>query len=847
MSGITPLNGPSITPLSVEEQELEQERVSLNLSPDTLTSLSNVSSVGPITDASSPKLSLFEFYQAVSTSLQASKETSRAFDAADTPMYKDYHRSVVSSISQLRQNLIIVKDFEDEYNDYVDTVNAILPQYNNKVADLQSRYDALNGTVGAVNAATAAYYSNPSQTTLNAYLTAAGHYNDAVDNINGRIQDINEFLFSVSAFYPNSPNLPATRLDLIAKTAQLNLGPPTVPTLPPFAIPGMGGISGIGVTPTYVNNLSCPLQISTQPTNIDHAVYKELVIQPIKDQIKSLSDGLKRIKNQIKYQGLLRTKFGAAQVGSVVLEPVASTPSIGGTGSSAALATISTRAGGNVKLGESQLISLNTQFKVSPDAQTSQQLQDFSANLITSLFAGAVPQASGLAQSAIVGDASTTSPAIQASVALASLTQLQGLINQDAVYKAVLQALKSDKDGSITSIPELSQIIGDQPGATLEGLARGIAAAITLEVIKNIVIQVEAAIGLSGLLPQLLASLGSISTDSIVKLINGQINYKNLFDSPVDLTLVQSALTKAVLNSTNLSQQEAQIAVNKALADVEAQGPFASDSAAQQALKDALLKQVPDNSNLSSNVDDGFQTLESNQVQNKDLSSDDVVLNDQQKIQNEIKQNAFEDDLRSQLEKEGLDKDEARSLAAKASIAAGQAKTIEERNQLAENVLDKADIEDAASLIEKTSTLADSSLRTPFVDNNVPAASKSTLTEDFTVAVSSILTGQGVPPDIATNAGAKAADILFNGPTSVASRIEDNIKDYATAVEKTQANAATEVFKDSIRPTISTLAFLQQISNPADAIIYSGIMYGDRGLARTGPAGGVAVNPIISV
>lgn len=815
----------------------------LNLSSDTLSAIQSTSSVGVITDASSPNLSLLEFMSAVSDALQNSKNSKQEFDAANGS-YQEYYKNISSTVAGITAQIIAISNFKDDYNQYVSDFNSfnselqgLVPHLNDKLPNIRDRWNTLYVEYENFNSGFG---------TFDQYLDALDAYNSAVDDFNGSNPGQNSTI-SKLAYYQNTlwPALDATRLSLNATIASLGLTEvPSFPANPMYPYGFLQRAEYDTPLPPFPN-FNVQVNPYAQQTSIS-GDFTTANIDPLKEELKALKRNIDRTKGDVAYQEKLRIKFGQTSLGEVLQDPTGAPKdtSNAGPGTGGALSTLAASGSNPVrqdeKLGEAQLKTLYAKLEV-PPPQLPQSLDSFSDTLTTLIASLATPAAAGIASKAIGGSTNANSPAVDIAVALASLQSAVDFINSGAIEKVVLQQLLADP--TLVDIPQVADILSNKPNASLEGLAQGIVSALTLQLLKTLIIQVEQALGISGLLPQILASTGSFSKDAILELVNGLVNYKALFDSPIDKELVRIALSNSLVKN-GLSQQEAQIALNRALKDIENQSPFASDEAAKQALKDSLLADTTIQSpTLSNAVDEGFKTLESQEVRNIDLTSDEVTLTPTQQLESELKLNSFKDELNAALLKENLDKEEAQNIAEKAAFAAEQNASIAERNRAATQILASQGVDNPNEIVISAAERTDSPLRTPFITE---IASLDKLSDDFKVEVSTQLVNQGVPKDFADIQAEKYAGTLFTNPTSIASLVQTSVAEHSKLTGVKQSEVAETHFKDSIHLTLSTVDYLADIVDPAKTLVNIGTPYYGIEGPRIGTGGGVPItNPIL--
>lgn len=824
----------------------------LNLTQDTIQKTAPKFSTGINLDPSNPNLSIFGFAHLVSTSRLVFKQTTDAFDASEAGMYKDFHRNSVITIQGVLQQIKDLRNFRDDYNNFIDTLNNFADPLFNRVDNLQSSFKDIQngedfyGTWGKV--ADAAYFLNQPTTTqeetdkrLEDYYLWASHYNARASTMDGILPSETKTIIGINSYIStNTATLQPTVDSLNQTYALLGLSSPTVsplPNLTDIATYATYPLIPISPPPPYPPNLyfSSPVPRGGNlpyppvpgpytladpnfdvPNKINHDVFQAQFLQPLFDLIDELKNAQKRVQNAIDFQQVFRPDFGQVAISAPYFTPHSSPVS---GGASHLLSGIAANQGHNLRFdeqfGQAQLQLLYARFNIPEGSPLRDNVGGYTENLFQSLLNAAVPAATDLSQTARVGTSAGNSPSVQASLALGTLQNVLGLVSADSVYNTILQHLidqaKTDPANNNKSEATLR--------AELEPLARGIAAAINLQLIKTAVLQVEQAIGVSGLLPQILANLGSVSTDSILQLVNGTINYRNLFDSPRDLQLVAFNMRDVYEESLGLDRQQAERAVSRALERASHLGPFSTSDAAREALRSSLDPRI---------ADQVFTRL-------------DNPSTSQQALLDGLQTNALATNVENELSRHHLDADELNRINTKIDTARDHAHNATELRTAIEGILQQEGIEGAPELLASAFAAATSSLHNPYLNQ---IASRDTVSSDFTLAVQNVFSSQGVPPDTATQQATHYSDLIFNNPSSVSNLIALNLRDYAHAVGQTQSEAADGTFRDTMRPQLSTAAFLQRLADPALEIVFRSnpIFYGSHGQPRTGPGPGVYVS-----
>lgn len=859
----------------------------LNLTQDTIDAISQ-SSVQIQLDSSNPNLSVLGFSKLVSSALRENKAANDSFDLSEAGMYRDFHRNVAITAAKLREEIEALQTFRDDYNALIDALNTFNDTVKARVDNLQNNYtdrqnqETFLGTwrnaVDNAYSLNQAVTTNPEETQayLDAYALWVSRYNERADDLNGST-GLNSSILGINDYInDNKPALEATANSLNSLYIQMGLSSPTVepiPSLIEFITYTPYSKITVNIPPPYPEGLyfdpltdfryynergpipyppvddfgqavSMPLLPQSPTYNIPHKinqdVYHEEFIQPRLDMIEEMKRAQKKVQNAIDFQQAFRPDFAQVAISASLHVPVGSPATSGGTiGSSNVLSGIAANQGQNVRFDEqfakAQLEALYNVNGVPTGSPLVANIDGYPEKILDVLFAVSVPVGVELSRSALVGGTPNESPAVGASLALATLENTLKLVASDAVYKALF-----DPDNPINKGILLERALSDPANkdkaeatlrAELEPLARGIAAAINLQLIKRVVQQVETAIGVSGLLPQILANIGSLSTDNIIQLVNGLINYKHLLDSPRDTQLVAITFRNFLEEVLTLDRERAELLVGRALNEVVRQGPYDTEEAAHTALRDALISALEDDQfDAAPLVDRAFERLE---------------RTPEQQLLNDLKAEAFLRDVKSDLLRSHLDEGEAARIATRIDGAVSNNKALEERRGIVENILAEEGIDQAVTLIERAVARVESPLFSGFISEVSP---KEVVSADLGTAIADLFTHQGVRRDIANEQAERFSNLIFNNPISISSIIERNLEDYAKAVGNTQTQAADAIFRDTQQVRLSTSAYLAHIVNPAHELVFlsNPIIYGDL-QPRVGPAGGTVTNPVISI
>ena len=840
----------------------------LGLSQTQLDTLTASSATGFQSDN---PFSILLYSKTVAAASREAQQQDREFELSDAIAYRDVH--VESAVTAGLLSLLIRRRlaFRDEYNKLSNDLHSFANTLNNKNDAILNQYDNA-GPDGYYNewgrAADAAYFllnattftQGETDALYNDYVNKVNIYNDTTNSINAKIQDYNNFLADQGDFITDINTINALRVELglddIEGFTSISLDPiPLYPLIgippPPPWPPNLFFDNPVPRGHTYPESNNHPNELHyppvpgperpydanvTVPPPLNEGDFKNVYINPLEELIKHLKDLEDKIRKINSFQAYFRLAFGQRVLGEVPLPAVGAQPGFGGSGSSGVLSALADKQLKNVhfdeSFGKSQLETVYALNGVPAGSPLIANIDGFAEDLLAGIIAKSVEGATTLATGALVGASPGETPAIQAAAALALLENVQGLVATNAIYNTVLEGLLSDPANAGKSQEELAT------------LARGIASALNLEFLKFATLQVETAIGLSGLLPQILANLGSVSSDKIVQFVNGLVNYKNLFDNPHDRALVEKAFIAAFTEA--LGRQEAELAVKEALAKLEAQGPFKSEEAAKEALRRTLEEDLRSRDIAAADakrlVAQGFASLEA-PVLPVDESIPYVDLSPQQQLGVDLKAAAFNNDLRSELLNSNLDRDEAERVANQVDVATRDSKTVDDRKTIALGILNREGVEEAEALVAQVAKGVEAPLRSFTVTPPVPPPP--VLSAEFEENVTRLLANQGVAEATAAEQAAHFAALIFTAPDSISHLTDLNLTDYAKSVGKSQSDAATETFKDSIRPTLSLLAFQQERMSLANDLVYANNpFYGDTS-PRVGPAGGAPVNPII--
>lgn len=859
----------------------------LNLTQDTIDATTH-SSVNIPLDSSNPNLSILGFSKLVSSALRENKAANDAFDLSEAGMYRDFHRNVAITTAKLREEIDALQAFNDTYNAFLDQLDVFNDTVQGRVDTLQNNYSDIQNQANFFhtwrNAGDAAFALNNTVTTtpeetqalLEEYALWVARYNTRAAQLNGDTNLSSTVLGINNYINNNKPDLQGTADTLNAFATQFGLTSPTVeliPSLDAFMTYPVYAPITINIPPPYpeglyfdpltdpryyfdrgpipyppVDNFGQPVSMPlfppsptyTVPHKINHDVYFAEFIQPRLDMIEEMKRSQRRVENAIDFQQAFRPDFAQVAISASLHVPVGS-PATGGStvGSSNALSGLAANQGQNSRFdeqfGKAQLESLYNTLGVPLGSPLIANIDGYPEDILAALVDFSVPAGIQLSQGALVGGTPGESPAVGAALALATLENTLKLAGSDAIFKALFDPANPEDKGILLERALADPANKEKTEATLraelEPLARGIAAAINLQLIKTAVLQVETAIGASGLLPQILANLGSVSTDSIVQFVNGLINYKHLFDSPRDTQLVALTLRDFLEDELALDRARSELIVGRALNEVARQGPFDTEEAAQTALREGFARSLrAENLEAAPLVDRAFDRL---------------GLTPEQQLSNDLKAEAFLSEIKRELLRSHLEEGEAARIAARLDGATEQTRALEERRTVVEQILAEEGIDQGAAITLSATARVESPLFSGFITAVAP---KEVLSADFGTAIAELFIHQGVRRDIANEQAEHFSDLVFNNPTSISSLVERNLNDYAKAVGITQTEAADATFRDTQQVRLSTSAYLAHIMNPAHALVFlsNPIIYGNL-QPRVGPAGGVVTNPVISI
>lgn len=846
-----------------------------NLNSDTLAAISNAMVDTPV-EASNPNLSIFNFGKLISSARRANKEANDAFDLADAGLYRDLHRNAAESADNISQQIETLRDFRDTYNDFITQLDSFATQAQGYISDIQNQWSQFQKGVDFgdawVAATNAAYVLNNTTTTtadqtqalLDNYLLAVSQYNARASSINGSRDTDPTRILGYNTFIANTvPALQATADQLNQTYQQLQLSSPTVDPIPSLStfgpIPQYAQMT-LSIPPPYPLGLyfdptdprleeprrsipdppittqgqTVPYPVYPQvtynvPDQIDHDVYKAAYIQPLLDLLDQIKKTQTKVQNAIDYQQVFRPEFGQVAIGAPLFIPQKSKlMNQDTTGPGTSTASLASITGQNIRLdeqfGQAQLETLYQLHQILTKSPLVANVAGYTEALLTALNDTAVPSATQASQGALVSGTPNQSPAVGASLALSTLEQTAHLVQSDAIHTVLLDTLteRALSDPSNKNIPEATL------RAQLEPLARGITALIHLQLLAKATQLTSQATGTPGLIPQILANLASVSPEASQGIVNGLVGYNHLFDTPRDIQLFALTFRNYFEEQLGLDRPQAERVVGQALNRTAALGPLATAAAAKEALSTSLSDALSEE-NIATDptlIASGFQRFESSPPQ----------LN--------LETSLFLSQLKGELARKHLEPGDLETISQRLDAAATQTSTLSDLLPITQAILSDEGVESAGLLTATVAQKVSSPLQNPFITQT---AAPTELAQDFSTAVTDLLTHQALPREVANAQGTKYANLLFKDPVSIASLVERNLSDYAKAVGQTQAQAADALFRDTQQTRLSTAAYLAHITDPAQRLVFlsNPIMYGNL-QPRIGPAGGALINPIIS-
>lgn len=814
----------------------------------------------PLLGGGTPRLSILEFAQKVSEGILSKKEADKAYDLNDSTSYRELHVAITISALKLKEKILSLINFQQDYTEFIDTTHARttandininhgkLTNFYSDVYELWSKMaDArlnANNNFPNINAIESAIIQND-------YIEARNKYNTRINDINTIIGRINtDIIAGRAAQGSDVDKYNQLIIDLgIDLPLMKNLN--DVPTLTPFPSAPLSppppwplglqwkkdengnkiieypytssGLPYIGPPPAKPPAANLPV-----PVVLSDKSFSQTYIKPLELALKALADLLEKSKVDTATYTVFKLVFGQATPGEVESLPFANVLTPVGTGGSSQLGASAPNKAQNPNLAanmsQAKLDAIFAKFGVGTGSPLIALIGGVPEDLLEALRALAIPKATDLANNGFVGSTPEKSPIIGAAVALNSLDEAVKFLDTGSLEKVVFDKLITQKPEELKSLSE----------EDLVKLAKGITAALSLEVIQLVVLDAAQAIGTSGLLPQLLASIGGVSSDTILKFINGLVNFQLLDQSPLGLELVKNTFSNELQGSLDIKQSD--VTIKNALDSFINQGPFLSEEASKAALRQSLNQAMVYSGipvdEAKTYVDKGFDRIE-NPTKN---------LSPQQQLQDQLKLTSFNDEIKQALQNSELEKDESERISRKIENSIKDIGTLDERKQIVANILTKERVDDPRGIIDLVSKTIDSPLRNFLVSEPAPIQ---TLLSNFVFEASRLLVSQGIPKKVAAEQSENFAKIIYDNPTSIASLTARYLEEYSQAVGVDQAKAVADNFSHVMLPTRDLAIALAK--NQANGIVFASnpIINGTSSMQKVGTGGGVPMNPII--
>lgn len=746
--------------------------------------------------ADRPDLTILGYRKTVSDATNENKKVTDEILLDESNQYKDLRFDKALSADEIRQRINAYSSYYEKFDDArkkgidaVDDINDEVADFNNDALDtIDDFYDA-NSAVNTFNA------SNGDQDAIDNYNDAVDDWNDSVDDYNDRVNDYNQKvdeynaklaelqpaydeLDQLAALLPQEPNLPPI-LDRIqpmpyaTPIGHLPNSPPAVPgTAPQPDFP-------TGATATFY-----------APNLITEDQFNATYIQPSEDLLKTLGDASDRADKEIAFQNYYQLAFGQLNLEAGVnnAAPVNQDPTVNATGG--ALAT----AGDN-KSNPNLPVQMNSQaiedvYKAQnayPSLVTQAKLAQLS-DLIESrvVFNRTAPDASVIAGSGLIGPTPNTSPSVLTGTALHTLENLQAVFSDETIFKTVFNILAQD---------DATKNIED-----ITALVKGVEAAILLQVTQAVILQIEKAIGSSGLLAQVLANLGSVDKDTILQLTEGLIAFKNAFDSPVIGQAIIDLTSQSLQDQAQLSEAKADQIARDAFIAAAQQQAIDSDNAAKQAFLDSVRASLEKEELDSARTEASIQAVRTSL---DDANSATLALQDE--VRNRIEAS----ELRKEVNDSNLDREDREELLSRLD----EAKSREEKEAL----LNEAGL-NANEFLTQAEAAANNPLRS-FVQTE--PLTREELGAAFNERVVASLNQPGAIPEDSQAQADKFTDILVAGPNSVLSLVDQRVNDYNKAVQRDQSDNVSTLFNDGLTLNWSADDLARDKYNAANFLVYS--------------------------
>lgn len=806
----------------------------LNLSQSQLDSIAKAAAASSPFDVSR---SLLEYRKTVSTANVEEDNREKEDRLFESTQFKPVRWDAALTAEYFRGLIQKFSNYMDQREDLNDDINSAIDDYQNDHIDnspFLSTYDEFNIAANSAQSKWSDAYlavinfNNASGADDAALQSARDDYNDAADDYNDKAQDYNDLVDDynqlVANFNSNNFDTRAAALNNLSHQLKLNEPPYNVPDitsvsdLTPLPLldlmqkspPLQPGTSNPG-TP-YFGQTNLAATIPDYPSNAVDVVYtddpytrdqfNETVTDPLKALIDQLIDVNKQVDEYIRYQNYVQLAFGQQNLEAGYDQNKITNQDVSTSGTGTSLAT----AGDNkanpqlpANVSTDSLQELYKRFETYPSLADQAQVANLADQALAIIVNSrtVIDSAQSLG-SGLVGPTPNTSPTVTVSTALTALGNLGN-------YDALLASNNID----------LTRIVGmitpqnaGKSAEEIEELAKGVLAAIKLQVAQTVILQLEKAIGGSGLLAQVLANLGSVDKDTILQLTQGLVSYKNAFDSPIAAQGIVNQ-TSAALQQQGLSADEAARIANQALADAANRQALESEDAAKQAFLDSVRAALEQNEIDAANQEKYLSAVS---------ESLDNANNNTLQLQQQTDSDLVRFELKKEVEDSDLEKDDRQRLQNDIDNVRKENLARDDENARYLELLQNAGIDNAQALLAQANNAASNPLRS-FVQEN--ALTTSQLAQAFNDRIVATLNQPGARIEESEVTAGKFTDVLVAGPNSILNIIDQGVKDYKNAIQDQQGTQAVELFKDGLSFNWDSLRLSNEVYNTANFLVYS--------------------------
>ncbi len=798
---------------------------------------SQLDSITQATNASSPfdvSRSLLEYRKTVSTTNLEENDRlkeDRLFESTqfkpvrwDAALTAEYFRGLIQQFSDyMDKREQLNTDIKDAKTTFETSPNPLFPtltQMQNAANSAQSKYGAAFNQAIIFNSATGADDA-ALQPFRDSYNNAVDDYNDKATDYNNIVNDYNAL---VAQFNSNNFDVRAAQLNNLSHQLKLNEPPYNVPDittvsdLQPLPLldlmqkspPLQPGTSTPGTPYFGQTNLAATLpDFPASPTTITYTddpynrdQFNNTVVDPLKALIDQLIDVNKQVDEYIRYQNFVQLAFGQLNLEAGVdqTKQVSQDVSTSGTGNSLATAT-DNKANPQLpaKVSTESLEELYKRFDTYPSAAEKAQIADLADKVLSVIVnSRTVVDSAQSAGSGLVGPTPNTSPTVTVATALTALGNLGN-------YDALLAGNNLDLTKIVGMISASNA--GKSPDE-IEALAKGVLAAIKLQVAQIVIVQLEKAIGASGLLAQLLSNLGSIDKDAILQLTQGLVNYKNAFDSPIAAQGLINQTTDA-LKQAGLSEDKAARIANEAFNNAAQRQAIQTEDQAKQAFLNSVRSALEQNE-----IDAANQEKYLTRIQD----SLDNANNSTLALQEQTNRDLVSFELKREIKNTDLEKEDQARLSDRIDNIKKENLSRDEENASYLNALQQAGVDNAESILNQATNAANNPLRS-FTQQSVLSTDQ--LAQAFNDRIVATLNQPGSRIEESEVTAGKFTDVLVAGPNSILNIVDQGVKDYNKAVKEDQGNQAVELFKDGLTLNWDSLKLSNEVYNTANFLVYS--------------------------